>query len=233
MPPLPCTPLLLYIAFASHATSSASKRFPSSAAPCRRAKRNAKSCTESCKIPALIQSWCRVRTEPCKTRRVLTLLTSRRPRALRRRARNSVLVFDLFSDLLSGHPKSDFLEPSGIARILPDGQNFLRSLKKQEFSVELCRFSRYSCGEAFQGRFWDEKSMKSENRFLHFFGPLRFRFRTWRSSRYAIIYNTLSTFRFFFVFLFFLKNVIKRTMKIVDFSQHVFSFNKVPFWNPK
>ena len=31
----------------------------------------------SCKIPALIQSCCRVRTEPCKTRRVLTLLTSR------------------------------------------------------------------------------------------------------------------------------------------------------------
>ena len=57
-----------------------------SAAPCRRARRNAKSCTESCKIPALIQSWCRVRTEPCKTRRVLTLLTSRRPRALRRAA---------------------------------------------------------------------------------------------------------------------------------------------------
>ena len=124
-----------------------------SAAPCRRAKRNAKSCTESCKIPALIQSWCRVRTEPCKTRRVLTLLTSRRPRALRRRARNAVLVFDLFSDLLSGHPKSDFLKPSGIARILPDGQNFLRSPKKQEFSVEFCRFSRHSCGEAFQGRF--------------------------------------------------------------------------------
>ena len=67
-----------------------------SAAPCRRAKRNAKSCTESCKLPAPIQSWCRVRTEPCKTRRVLTLLTSRRPRALRRRAHNPVFFRPFF-----------------------------------------------------------------------------------------------------------------------------------------
>ena len=58
-------------------------------------------------------------------------------------------------------PKSDFLEPSGTAQILPEGQNLPRSFKKREFSVEFARFSRYSWGEAFQGRFWHEKSMKN------------------------------------------------------------------------
>ena len=43
-----------------------------------------------------------------------TLLTSRRPRALRRRARNSVLVFDLFADLLSGPPVLETSEEKGV-----------------------------------------------------------------------------------------------------------------------
>ena len=51
--------------------------------------------------------------------------------------------------------------PSEIAQIPEEGQNFLRSLKKQEFSVQFCRFFGDSLGAAFQSRFWDEKSMKN------------------------------------------------------------------------
>ena len=103
-----------------------------SAAPCRRARWNAKSCTESCKIPALIQSWCRVGTEPCKTPRVFNPPYLPLAPRIASSGAEFCFVFDLFSDLLSGHLKSDFLEASGIARILPDGQNFLRSPKKQK-----------------------------------------------------------------------------------------------------
>ena len=76
-------------------------------------------------------------------------------------ARVAVGDLEPFFSLFFGSQKSDFLEPSGIARILPEGQNFLRSPKKQEFSVEFCRFFGDSCGESFQGRFLDEKSMKN------------------------------------------------------------------------
>ena len=66
-----------------------------------------------------------------------------------------------FFRLLFGSQKSDFLEPSGIARVFLEGQNVPRSQKKHEFSAEFSRFFGDSRGDAFQGRFLDEKSMKN------------------------------------------------------------------------
>ena len=70
-------------------------------------------------------------------------------------------LFSLFFRLFLGSQKSDFLEPQKIDKMHPEGQKFLRGLKKQEFSVQFRRFFDDSCGESFQGRFWDEKSMKN------------------------------------------------------------------------
>ena len=58
--------------------------------------------------------------------------------------------------------KSDFLDPSGIAKILPEGRNFLWSLKKQEFSVEIFQFTRNLCLKPLIHRFSDGKSMKNQ-----------------------------------------------------------------------
>ena len=57
--------------------------------------------------------------------------------------------------------KSDFLDPSGIAEILQEGQNFVWSSKKQEFSVENFQFTLNLCLAPLIHRFFDGKSMKN------------------------------------------------------------------------
>ena len=129
-----------------------------SAAPCRRARSKLNPSTLAQPLHA---EFAQSPAEPCKTRRVLTLLTSRRPRALRRRARNSVLVFDLFSDLLSGQPKSDFLEPSGIARVFPKAKIVSGAPKKpKNFHSSFDVFLPIRAGNRSRVDFWPKNQWK-------------------------------------------------------------------------
>ena len=124
--------------------------------------------TLACTTLALCTTLARALQEPCRALQdpegfnpPYLPLTPRIPPSCPRRARNGVLIFDLFFDRLPDPQKVTFSSQKKSTRYIRGAKNFSGASKNKNFPSSFGVFFGDSCGYAFQGRFWDEKSMKN------------------------------------------------------------------------
>ena len=143
----PSNSLPIYKAPRVNATSSASKRFPSSAAPCRRAKPKsnpAQPLQEPCRA---LQEPCRALQDPEGFNPPYLPLTPRIPPSCPRRVHPAVLFFDLFFDRLPDPQKVTFSSQKKSTGYIRRAKNFSGASKNKNFPSSFGVFSQIRAGK--------------------------------------------------------------------------------------